>query len=171
MECNKWEAVGLLYSTGELANLAGKEFSEHLQVCVYCRQELAFYQSVRQMSGESNKECIVPASIDLAMQRAITAPMQVSGRIFGFAPAARKVLFATLLFALGLGGGTYVVLNVGSAAHNRVAVTSVVTPVAAVSDSATDSVINNSVSPAGLPPKNTIGSSVDIIPVGLESSK
>ncbi len=47
MECNKWEEMGLLYSSGELNDLEQKSYSEHLEKCLECRGQMAEYRKMQ----------------------------------------------------------------------------------------------------------------------------
>lgn len=47
MACNMWEAMGLLFDSGELNDQERRTFSDHLTQCPECRQELEAYRYER----------------------------------------------------------------------------------------------------------------------------
>jgi hypothetical protein len=182
MACTKWEELGLLYTSDELAPQVREQYVRHLEACEECRNELALYQSERdRLYASAILEEQTSTVLDQEIIRVCSGNPKAITSIGLFAALARKPVAVALLFlATGLVTGTYVAYHADNA--NRVAQQPAATDttVAGMQDSVTpdqsqlvsetpsgDSLIADSVNDSSPFPRSRQNDTEGVVPVDL----
>jgi hypothetical protein len=108
MECNKWEENGLLYMANELSHPLTSEFEQHLKICQCCSNELNQYSLEKIQFFTATCLCEpTPEHLDKKIISLCARPMLPTSIGLFSMPWVRRVVFSTLVFALGVGAGGY----------------------------------------------------------------
>lgn len=123
MGCNKWEEVGLLFSSGELEEPRAKEYEAHLRECEECKIELETYQKEKNdlftidMLGEEPSRKVS----DEILRVCSSARKQVTH--VGFFPLFfKKTLYSVTFFVMGFVVVGYFAINMENAERKKHAV-------------------------------------------------